>query len=275
MIGFISLICFTFFYTNKISTVIKENDDILKQINDIKDQYKIEAIDAVIDGYTIIPGVTGKEIDVKKSYKKMKSIDKFNPQLLVYKSIKPNISVNKVYDKYIISGSKSKKEVSLIFLLKENENIDQILNILDKYNIKASFFTTIDWFENNNELITKLINENHVVGNLLSESNYLKSNISWMNAIVTKIEKQDNTYCFVESKNDELLNICKLNKSYTIMPTISVSNNPLIEIKQNLKNGSIISLNVNDNVITQLPLIIEYINSKGLDIVTINDIIDE
>ena len=114
VIGLISLICFSFFYTEKISTVIKENDDILKEIESVASQYKTEAINAIIDNNSIIPGINGREIDIKKSYKKMKKVNSFNSNLLVYKEIEPEISIKEVYDKYIVSGNQQKKRGKLI-----------------------------------------------------------------------------------------------------------------------------------------------------------------
>ena len=273
IIGFVTLILFTFVYTNKITTVIKENDDLLKQINDIESQYKIEPTNAIIKDNTIIAGISGSEIDVKESYKKMKKINSFNSNLLVYKDIKPEISVLNYHDKYIIKSNKD--EVSLLFLVELNNNLNDILNLLDKYEIKATFYTDGNWFENNNEKIIELIDNGHTIGNLGYNYSYNVNGISWMNTIVTKIGNQKYTYCYTEDENEEILNICKNSNSYTIRPNIIVKNNPLITIKQNLEKGSIISLKINDNVITELPLIIEYINSKGLNIVNLEELLDE
>ena len=104
---------------------------------------------------------------------------------------------------------------------------------------------------------------------------YNVNGISWMNTIVTKIGNQKYTYCYTEEENDETLKICKNNNSYTIMPNIVVKNNPLITIKQNLEKGSIICLKINDTTINELPLIIEYINSKDLNIVNLEELLDE
>ena len=273
-IGLFSLVCFSFFYTNKISTVIKENDDVLKQIKEVENQYKTEPIDAIIVDNTIIPGISGSEIDVKKSYKKMKKLNEFNDSLLVYKKIKPIISVNEVYDKYIVSGNGNKKEVSLVFLVNNNDDISSIINILNQNNIKATFFIDGIWFENNNELIINLIENNHIVGNLGYNLDYDNDGVVWMNAVVTKIANQNDTYCYNEN-DDESLNICKDNNSYTIRPSIITNQNPLIEIKKTLKSGSIISLNVNELTTKQLPLIIEYINSRDLEMVNIEKLISE
>ena len=275
IIGLISLICFSFFYTEQISTVIKENDDILNEIELIANQYKVEPIDALIKDNDIIPGLNGVEIDIKKSYRKMKKINSFNSNLLVYKEVLPEISINKKYDKYIVSGNKLKKQVSLLFLVEENSEIEKIITILKKYGISAVFYTDGNWFENNNEKIIDLIKKGHLIGNLGYNYNYNTTGISWMNTVVTKIGKQNNTYCFTKENNQEVLDICKNNKSYTIKPNIIVENNPLIEIKNNLTNGSIIALKINKQTIEELPLIIEYINSKDLEMVNLETLLDE
>ncbi len=275
IIGLISLICFSFFYTEQISTVIKENDDILNEIELIANQYKVEPIDALIKDNDIIPGLNGVEIDIKKSYRKMKKINSFNSNLLVYKEVLPEISINEKYDKYIVSGNKLKKQVSLLFLVEENSEIEKIITILKKYGISAVFYTDGNWFENNNEKIIDLIKKGHLIGNLGYNYNYNTTGISWMNTVVTKIGKQNNTYCFTKENNQEVLDICKNNKSYTIKPNIIVENNPLIEIKNNLTNGSIIALKINKQTIEELPLIIEYINSKDLEMVNLETLLDE
>lgn len=275
MVGLISLVCFSFFYTNKITTVIKENDDVLKQIKEVKEQYKTEPINAIIEGNTIIPGVSGKTIDVKASYKKMKKVNQFNANLLIYKDSKPEISVKNVYDKYVVSGNKNNKEISLLFLLDNQDSIHKIITILDENEIKATFYTDGKWFENNNQTIIDLIEDGHIIGNLGYHFKYEINGVSWMNTIVTKIGKQRQTYCYNEIDDEQALNYCNINQSYTIRPSIIVKNHPLIEIKSELSNGSIIALEVNDTTIKELQLVIDYITSKDLSIVTIEELLNE
>ena len=275
IIGLISLICFSFLNTKKITTVIEENDDILNEIEIVASQYKIKPINAIVSNNNVIPGIFGKEVDIKQSYKKMKKINNFNSNLLVYKEIEPDVSVKEMYDKYIVSGNMQKKEVSLLFLIEKNDNIDEVINILKKYEISSTFYIDGNWFENNNEKIIDLINEGFLIGNLGYNYKYNVSGISWMNTIVTKIGNQKNTYCYTEIDNEDLLNICKNNQSYTIKPNIITNINPLIEIKKDLKNGSIITLKINKTTIEQLPLIIEYINSKDLKIVNLEELLNE
>ena len=275
IIGLISLICFSFLYTEKITTVIEENDDILNEIEIVASQYKIKPINAIVSNNNVIPGIFGKEVDIKQSYKKMKKINNFNSNLLVYKEIEPDVSVKEMYDKYIVSGNMQKKEVSLLFLIEKNDNIDEVINILKKYEISSTFYIDGNWFENNNEKIIDLINEGFLIGNLGYNYKYNVSGISWMNTIVTKIGNQKNTYCYTEIDNEDLLNICKNNQSYTIKANIINNIINFIKIKKDLKNGSIITLKINKTTIEQLPLIIEYINSKDLKIVNLEELLNE
>ena len=259
-IGLLSLICFSFFCTNQISMVIRDNDDVLKQIKQIESQYKIEPINAEIKGNTIIPGIAGSEVDVNKSYKKMKKINSFNDNLLIYK--------------YIISGNKNKQEVALVFVVKDNDNINKILSILDEKEVEATFFIDSAWFEDNNELSIERFETGHSIGTLGYSEDYNSSSVNWMNSVIKSLIKQDSTYCYIIN-NDEALEMCNKNKSYTITPSIIVDSNPLIEIKKQLQNGSIISLEVDSKTIKELALILDYIDSKGLKMVNIENLIDE
>ncbi len=67
-LGLFLLICFTFFYTEKVVNVINNNDELMIDIKDRAINYEIEAIDAVIDNDTIIPGKYGKMVNIDKSY---------------------------------------------------------------------------------------------------------------------------------------------------------------------------------------------------------------
>ena len=78
IVGIISLLCFSFIYTEKTVTVVKEFDDIMIQIKEQNELYKILPTEATIADDTIIPGLNGSEIDIDKSYSKMKRYGKYN-----------------------------------------------------------------------------------------------------------------------------------------------------------------------------------------------------
>lgn len=273
-LGILCLVSFSFFYTEKTVSVVKELDNIMIQIKEEQNSYKVEAINAYINGNTIIPGISGKEINIDKSYQRMRRLGKYNANLLEYQKVKPSISLKDNKDKYIISGNKTKKMVSLVFLVDGLDNINTILQILNSNGIKGNFFVNSDWFSSNNNMVIKLIEKKHNIGNLSDNLNYQNSTFIWMDTIIKKIGKQKNSFCYKTGDTKDL-DICASNKNYTISPNIIVNNYPFIEIKDKLDSGSIIALNVNNAVERELDLIIKYIKSKDLKIVNLLELIEE
>jgi len=262
-IGMISLVCVSFFFTEKTARVVKETDEIMVEIKKASETHINKSIDAVIKEDTIIPGIYGGVIDEGKSYEKMKRVGSYQENLLVYKKIMPSLSIEKNFDKYIISGNPKKNMATLLFLVKDNDDTTKIENILKQKNVKASFFVDGNWFENHNDKIYEWINKDHTVGNLSYHMDYTNSSFVWMDTIIKRVGNQQVSFCYNEKPNKEALKICAMNKNYTVRPTIVVSKSPLSEIKENLKAGSIIALPINQTVEKELPIIIEYIKGKG------------
>lgn len=273
-LGLIVLVGFSFFYTEKTASVVKELDDIMIKIKENAPNYLSDVKEAIIKDDTIIPGISGKQVNINLSYQRMRKMGIYNEKYLHYNIIKPKDLLSKNLDKYIISGNDVKKQVSLIFLIEERDNINTVLDILNNYELKASFFVDGSWFEKNNEQIVSLIKENHNVGNLSYNLNYQNSSFVWMDTIIKKIGKQKISFCY-KTKNKKDLEICALQKNYTIAPTVEINNYPLINVKKELKSGDIIAFKVNNELIRELELIIKLIKSKDLSIVNLESLLDE
>jgi hypothetical protein len=271
-IGLLSLICFSFMYTDKVMEVISEKDSLMVEIEEKQDNYKIETIEATLEDDTIIPGINGKEVDVKESYKKMRELGVFREDLLVYYTTYPNILLSNNYDKYIISGNTSKQEVSLIFNIQSNSDLTSLTNILTKYNLKINIFADVNYL---NSSIDKLLNSNIEIYSYGELGNYTHENILLSkNLIKSKTNKVANL-CLTNQKKDKVINTCSKEKMFTIIPNIFGSSTPYNSIKSSLKNGSIINLELNSITLKELPSIIEFIKGKGLDIVFLSDLLTE
>lgn len=276
LIGMLSLAIVSFIYTNKIVEVAKQFDDVMTTVSEVSADYYKDPIDGIIiDNVSFIPGINGRNVNVDKSYKKMRKFGGFNKNLLEFDVISPKNKLENNLDKYIISGNKSKNNVSLIFIVKEYSDITNVLKILNDKNIKADFFVDGYWLEKNNELVSKIINDGNNVGNLSYNMDYQNSAFSWMDTIIKRLSHEKYGFCYSEEENLDNLKICSMNNNFTIKPNIIVKSNPLGEIKENLSNGSIISLPVNKLVDSQLLSIINYINSRGIEIVTVKELIRE
>lgn len=264
----------SFIYTEKIADMFIDKDKLMMTIKEESPNYEIEPVNATIENNTIIPGLNGLKVNTKGSYKQMKKYGLFNNNLLEFKQIKPKIKLKDNYDKYIISGNKIKKSVSLIFLVYKDSDIDSIINILEQKNIKANFFVDGYWFENNNEKVIELINNGYIIGNLSYNLNYNDGAFIWMDTIIKRIGKQKQRYCYAEEENKTNIEICALNKNFTIKPIV-IKDNYMKNVKENLTNGSIMSFNISSSLKQELPIIINYINSKGYQIENLNNLLSE
>lgn len=269
----ILLLIFSFYYTNKIIDFLKQQDPIMQEIKNKSDKYKIDAKDAKISDNSIISGRKGKEVDYNKTYSKMKQYGFYNETLTVLKEVKPNVSIDDNYDKYIVGGNKEKREVSLVFTVLKDTNINNILNILEKNKVAATFFIDGTYLENNISLLKSM--KNHEIEILSYNNSYdsslFKTSISYLENITNSKVK----YCYTRDDNNKLLKLCSKNNLHTIKPSVYIKNNLYKNIKNNLDNSLIISLEINNYIEKELSSSIDYIKNKGYDIVVISELLSE
>lgn len=274
-LGIISLICFSFYFTEKTVTVVREADELMIEIKNKQDQYAVKPIEGIVEKDTFIPGISGKRVNINKSYQKMKQYGAFNEGLLIYDVVKPKIKLNDNISKYIISGNVAKKQVSIILRVNNSNYLDEVLEILNDNTIKVNFFVEGNWLEDNSDYLKKFISAGHDIGNLSYNLDYQDSSFPWMDNTIKKITQSQNNYCYNTSEDKSVLDICSRHQNYTIRPNIVLNSNYLRKIKTSLKSGSIISMPLSKEVIKVLPTLSNYIKSKGLDIVTLKDLISE
>lgn len=269
----ILLLIVSFYYTNKSVSVLKNADPIMKAIKETEKKYKIEPINAQIIGNSIISGKTGKTIDYEKSYNKMKRYGTYNESLTSLKELQPVVSINDNYDKYVVSGNKDNRNISLVFLGKGNENINNILGILKNKNVSATFFLDGTYLEKNLSTIKNITDHELEILSYKQEfeETFIKTSISYLNSITGKNPK----YCYTEKEDEHILNTCKKLNLHTIKPTLVLNKNIYHEIKENLSNSIIISLEINRFVEKELSTTIDYLKKKGYNIITLDDVVKE
>lgn len=275
MIGICLLTAFSFYYTNKMVELSKSKDPIMVEINNSKENFVFNAIDAVISNNYIIPGLNGIKVDVESSYYKMKELGEYNANLYTFISEMPKISIKDNYDKFIINGNKNKKEIVIVFKVNETINIDNLLKILKSNNTIVNFFIDGKVYENNIDELIKIKSYDHFIGNLGYDKEYNKNTIKYTNSIIDRVSKQKNHFCYVETDNLEVLRICSNLRMYTIKSTVISNINGYSDIKDKLQNGGIYTLDINSYTIKNLNTIINYIKQKGYKIVNIENIINE
>ncbi|WP_233202872.1 polysaccharide deacetylase family protein [Sporosarcina sp. P1] len=155
---------------NRVSTVAatkNDNDRLTTELESFSKAHHIPAVDAKVDRvWKAIPGYNGLEVDLKASYKKMKATGKLDEAKIVYKETSPSIHLNDLGPHPIFKGNPDKPMVSfLINVAWGNEYIPEILDVLKKHNIQASFFFDGSWVSKNPDLAKMIHNEGHEIGN--------------------------------------------------------------------------------------------------------------
>lgn len=224
------LIVGSFYFTDKVMVYINNKNPIMQEIVLNKDKYKVEAVNAIIEDNTIIPGVNGKEVDVNKSFNKMENYGYFNELYLIYSKSAPLLSLNDYKDKIIIKGNPKKRMISLVI-----DHNDEVIDYLKQKNIK---YTLIGKIEDNIDTSIEYINgesDNKLFSNLNSLLNHKKVN---------------SKLCMVEKSNLEL---CKKKKYYLFKYSINLDDDILSNINK-ISSGDIvyISSNVSLNKVKSL-----------------------
>ena len=266
IIGLFCLFALTFFYTEKVINVTLEQDEIMIKIKEYAKNNNTLPSNAIIKDDTIIPGKTGRQVNVDSSYKSMKKIGYFEPTLIAYESIYPEISIYNNYNKYIIKGDSTKKNVSLIYIINNNNIIDNIVNTSNKFNIKLNLFIDSSYLSNNINILEKI--KNNEIYNYGNKGNYTKDNLIINNNIINNKTNNNSNICLFGKKDNTSLNNCANSKMLSLyIDTITNYYN----IKDNLENGKIYVI---DNT-KELNNISQYIISKGYNIVPLSELITE
>ena len=271
--GVLTLICFSFYYTDSAVDIVKRNDPIMKEIKSVMVEYEKKSIDATLIDNNIVPGISGLKVNSDKSYEKMKKYGSFDEGLLIFEEVLPTISISNNYDKYIIKGNSSIQSVSLVFIMENTFYIDDILSILKDKEVNVTFFINSQIINNDIDVLEKIFLNGHNI-ELLS-SDYEKNEIKSVNKIIKNLTDSKIKYCYSKQESSNLISNCKTNKMHSIIPTIITSDFPYSEIKNNVTSGSIISLDINIGLIRELAPIINYLNQKGYDIISLNELLDE
>ena len=274
-LGVLVLACFSFYYTDRAADIVKRNDPIMKSILKDSSQYYVDSVSAIINGDEIIPGINGKKINVNRSYQKMKKYNIYDESMYVFSDVIPDISFINNYDKYIISGNTAKKQLSLIFKINDYSYVDELNEILSNKGVVANFFIDGSIIENNIDSVIELSNSGNEIENLGYDGIYSVEKFGWTNNLISSITGVDTKFCYTDYKNSNILDLCSSYRMYTVKPTVVISNYPFAISKKNISNGNIISFNINNELLRELPSIITYIKQKGYDIITLNKLISE
>ncbi|WP_332690325.1 polysaccharide deacetylase family protein [Halalkalibacter lacteus] len=147
--------------------VLKEQDSLYEEIVARAESYLEPARDARIDRvWKAVPGYNGLEVDVEASYDKMKKLDMFDENRLIFRQTSPNIHLDDLPPTPIYKGNEHKPVVTfLVNVAWGNEYLPEMLKTLKKHELHTTFFLDGSWVKNNPNLATMLDEEGHEIGN--------------------------------------------------------------------------------------------------------------
>ncbi len=172
-----------------------------------------------------------------------------------------------------------------------SENIESILDVLDKYNAKATFFLVGSWIDNNEDLVKEIHKRGHEIGN------HSNTHISFLDIsdeeikdeiIKTSSKIEDLTNQKVDlfrppfgKINKETVDICKELNYHTIKWDVdsgdwkNIGHNHVLErISKNTSSGSIILFHANvSDISVHLEESLKYLQDKGYSMVSVSELI--
>lgn len=171
------------------------------------------------------------------------------------------------------------------------DDIDSILDTLEKNNIKITFFVVGEWIDKYPEALKKIYEAGHEIANHSNKHPHvnnlnLEDNISEIKQCSEKVKKLTGVETTLYRApygeyNNTVIEAAKEGKHFAIQWNLDTLDYTGIEgndmwqrLKDKIKNGSIILMhNGTKHTADSLDLLIKNINSKGLKIVKVSDLI--
>ena len=247
--------------------IARNSDPIMRAIKKEENNKKVSNVNPVINKDEYIMGINGCEIDVDKSYSKMRSVGEFKEELIVMKETSNDKDLT---DKYVIGGNNKEKKVSLIFIV--NKDIDSNLtNYINDKNLKVNYFIDGKYLEEN-MITVKFLSENSNIYYLGENEEYSDENMLYHNNLISMNGSNEPKYCFTSDKDNNTLKLCNDYDMVTIKSDI-IKDNIYKRVKDKLNNGVIFAID-SDNI-DEIKVSINYILSKGYNIISLEDLLSE
>lgn len=195
--------------------------------------------------------------------------------------------------KAIYNGNRQNKKVSVMVNVYENTDIvNSIINVLDRYNVKATFFVGGCWADDNEETLNNIINSGNEIGNHgYFHKDHAKLNYEQNKSEIENCSAVVNSLCGAKinlfappsgSFSDTTLQVASdLNYKVIMWSKDTIDwrdkdeNLVFKRATNNISNGDLILMHPKAHTLLALPRILEYYISIGLDIVTVSENIAE
>lgn len=274
--------------------VSKYQDTLYEEIAAKAEEYNVPAQNAEIHKvWKATPGYNGLEVDIEESYKKMKGKGVFDESLLVFRQVKPTVHLADLPAEPIYRGHPDKPMVSfLINVAWGNEYIPDMLETLNKYHVKATFFLEGRWTKENPEMAKMIVDAGHEVGNhsythpdmsQLSTSS-IREQLVKTNEVIKSVTDITPTWFAPPSGSfrDEVVKIADELAMGTIMWSVDTIDwqrpepHVLVErVMSKVHNGALILMHPTSSTSESLETLILSIKQKGYSFGSVSMLVDE
>ncbi|WP_175638888.1 polysaccharide deacetylase family protein [Metabacillus schmidteae] len=289
---------FTSSYLDQIKkadiTVVKHRDKLYEEIATKADEYKIPAQNAEIHKvWKATPGYNGIEVDIDESYKKMKAKGSFDENLLVYRQVKPSVHLEDLNAEPIYRGHPDKPMVSFIINVAwGNEYIPDMLETLNKYHVKATFFLEGRWVKENPDMAMMIVDAGHEIGNHsythpdMSQlsAGKIREQLSKTNEVIKSVTDVTPTWFAPPSGSfkSEVVKIADEMKMKTVMWSVDTIDwqrpEPHVLVSRvmgKVHNGALILMHPTSSTSKSLETLILSIKQKGYSFGSVSMLVDE
>ena len=243
------MICFSFYYTSIVKNLSDKNNVVISLINEYSVANDVKCIEGYINEDGVVLSYNGHIVDKENSYSNMKG-SVFSESLIEYKKDNCILTKENNVDKYIISGNKNSRNISIVI------DIDDKLYYKDMKKIFDSEKVDINYLVSFNDI--DLVNKNILI----------KTNINNIKKFKSKI----NSFYCVKYNEFDILKYCKKEHINSIKMINYINSDLLLNTKRILGNGIIIFIKENESNYMELLSTIKYIKSRGFNIVSIDEL---
>lgn len=276
-----------------ISSDLKTDHPIVEQIKKEAPKHDIAPVDARIDPvWKAIPGLNGRKVDLEATiHRTLKQKDK-NMIQWVYQEIPPQVQLKDLGQVPVYRGNEKKQAAGLMVNVAwGTEYIPEMLEILRKEKVKATFFLDGSWLKKNPEMAGQLIKEGHEVGNhayshpLMSRigTGQIEKEIGKTQSLIQETLQVKSKW-FAPPAGDydgRVLKIAEQFEMNTILWTLdtvdwkkSVSPEMMVsKVEKGIGPGTLLLTHPTDRTVKALPGIIHAGKKKGLKWMTVSEVL--
>ncbi|MEF3309729.1 polysaccharide deacetylase family protein [Paenibacillus sp. GYB004] len=156
-----------FHMTTSTSTSPISGEQLMERIRAEADTYKEAPIDAKVDRvWKAIPGLNGVEVDIEQTFNQARGKDVSGGIPLVFKPIPPAVTLKDLGPHPVYKGNPNKPMASLMINVAwGNEFIEPMLDVLEKEDVKATFFFDGSWLSKNIDVAKLIQKKGHELSN--------------------------------------------------------------------------------------------------------------